>query len=176
LDQFEEYLLYHSGDRGQGSFYQELARAVTTPQLRVNFLIAIREDSLASLDYFKPLIPHLMDHRLKLGHLSGPAAQAAIREPITWYNQQWGTAIEIDPDLVEQVLQSVEVNQAILEDNGQAGRDVGPKSLEEMEISTPYLQLVMDRLWREEQGQGSTHLRLATLEALGGAPRSSGTT
>ncbi|XGB43119.1 MAG: WD40 repeat domain-containing protein [Nodosilinea sp. LVE1205-7] len=171
MDQFEEYLLYHSGDRGQGSFYQELARAVTTPQLRVNFLIAIREDSLASLDYFKPLIPHLMDHRLKLGHLSGPAAQAAIREPITWYNQQWGTAIEIDPDLVEQVLQSVEVNQAILEDNGQAGRDVGPKSLEEMEISTPYLQLVMDRLWREEQGQGSTHLRLATLEALGGAPQ-----
>jgi len=104
LDQFEEYLLYHSGDRGQGSFYQELARAVTTPQLRVNVLIAIREDSLASLDYFKPLIPHLMDHRLKLGHLSGPAAQAAIREPINWYNQQWGTAIEVDPDLVEQVL------------------------------------------------------------------------
>ncbi len=171
LDQFEEYLLYHSGDRGQGSFYQELARAVTTPQLRVNVLIAIRQDSLASLDYFKPLIPQLMDHRLQLGHLSGPAAQGAICQPITWYNQQWGTAIEVDPDLVEQVLQSVEVNQAILEDNGQGGRDVGPKSLEEMEISTPYLQLVMDRLWREEQGQGSTHLRLVTLEALGGAPQ-----
>ena len=171
LDQFEEYLLYHSGDRGQGSFYQELARAVTTPQLRVNVLIAIRQDSLASLDYFKPLIPQLMDHRLQLGHLSGPAAQGAICQPITWYNQQWGTAIEVDPDLVEQVLQSVEVNQAILEDNGQGGRDVGPKSLEDMEISTPYLQLVMDRLWREEQGQGSTHLRLVTLEALGGAPQ-----
>ncbi|MEB3314348.1 MAG: WD40 repeat domain-containing protein [Cyanobacteriota bacterium] len=171
LDQFEEYLLYHSGDRGQGSFYQELARVVTTPQLRVNVLIAIRQDSLASLDSFKPLIPHLMDHRLQLGHLSGPAAQGAICQPITWYNQQWGTAIEVDPDLVEQVLQSVEVNQAILEDNGQAGRHVGPKSLEEMEISTPYLQLVMDRLWREEQGQGSTHLRLATLAALGGAPQ-----
>ncbi|MBU6230209.1 MAG: WD40 repeat domain-containing protein, partial [Cyanobacteria bacterium REEB459] len=169
LDQFEEYLLYHSGDRGEGSFYQELARAVTTPQLRVNFLIAIRQDSLASLDYFKPLIPHLMDHRMRLGHLSGPAAQAAIREPINWYNQQWGTAIEIDPDLVEQVLQSVEVNQAILEDNGQGGRDIGPKSLPDMEIATPYLQLVMDRLWREEQDQGSTHLRMETLEALGGA-------
>jgi WD40 repeat protein len=171
LDQFEEYLLYHSGDRGEGSFYQELARAVTTPQLRVNFLIAIREDSLASLDSFKPLIPHLMDHWLRLGHLPGPAAQAAIREPINWYNQQWGTAIEIDPALVEQVLQSVEVNQVILEDNGQAGRHGSPKSLEAMEIATPYLQLVMDRLWRQEQGQGSTQLRIKTLEDLGGAAK-----
>jgi WD40 repeat protein len=171
LDQFEEYLLYHSGDRGEGSFYQELARAVTTPQLRVNFLIAIRQDRLASLDYFKPLIPHLMDHRLQLGHLDGAAAQAAIREPIKAYNQQWGAAIEIDPDLVEQVIQSVEVNQVILEDNGQAGRHGSPKSLEAMEIETPYLQLVMDRLWRQEQGQGSSQLQLKTLEDLGGAAK-----
>jgi hypothetical protein len=38
-------------------------------------------------------------------------------------------------------------------------------------IETPYLQLVMTRLWREEVSAGSHLLRLSTLNALGGAER-----
>src|ERR687883_515761 len=38
-------------------------------------------------------------------------------------------------------------------------------------IETPYLQLVMQRLWEEERADGSRTLRLATLERLGGAER-----
>ena len=38
-------------------------------------------------------------------------------------------------------------------------------------VETPYLQLVMNRLWAEELGSGSRCLRLETLEGLGGAQR-----
>src|SRR5439155_20314751 len=41
----------------------------------------------------------------------------------------------------------------------------GPK----MHVETPYLQLVLTRLWEEEMRAGSHVLRLATLEDLGGA-------
>jgi GGDEF domain-containing protein len=38
-------------------------------------------------------------------------------------------------------------------------------------IETPYLQLVMQRLWEVERARGSSLLRLATFEELGGAAR-----
>ena len=40
---------------------------------------------------------------------------------------------------------------------------------DEGRIEAPYLQLVMERLWREERSRGSGVLRLETLRALGGA-------
>ena len=40
---------------------------------------------------------------------------------------------------------------------------------EEIRVETPFLQLVMSRLWQEERARGSRTLRLATLNALGGA-------
>ena len=42
---------------------------------------------------------------------------------------------------------------------------------EECPIETPYLQLVMTRLWKEEMRAGSTVLHLATLERLGQSER-----
>jgi len=53
LDQFEEYFLYHENERGPGTLAEELPEALRRAGLRVNFLIGIREDSLASLDAFK---------------------------------------------------------------------------------------------------------------------------
>ena len=53
FDQFEEYFLYHPRDVGEGGFDAEFARAVTRPDLRANFLIALREDALPRLDRFK---------------------------------------------------------------------------------------------------------------------------
>ena len=50
LDQFEEYFLYHPDESGPGSFAHELVAVLTTPALRVNVLLALREDALARLD------------------------------------------------------------------------------------------------------------------------------
>src|SRR5205807_5104724 len=53
LDQFEEYFLYHEDD----PFADELAAAISEPGLRANFLLGLREDTLAKLDAFKGRIP-----------------------------------------------------------------------------------------------------------------------
>lgn len=167
LDQFEEYFLYHSEENGEGTFFSEFPRAVNASNLRVNFLISIREDAIADLDRFQSRIPGLFDHRLQIGHLDGRAAKEAIIKPIEYYNQQHGSVIAIEPSLVDAVLNEVQVGKVVLGDIGLGGIDAKPKSPAEMQIETPYLQLVMERLWKEERDQKSSLLRLETFKALG---------
>src|SRR5262245_25296238 len=76
--------------------------------------------------------------------------------------------MRIEPVLVEEVLDQVStgrIEQSItgvgaVEGTARAGR-----------IETPYLQLVLQRLWEVERAQGSDVMRLETFEALGGAER-----
>jgi len=171
LDQFEEYSLYHTEETGENTFYTEFSRAVNCRDLRVNFLISIRDDSIADLDRFQSRIPNLLEHRLQIGHLDGQAAREAIISPIEYYNQYHATTIDIEPTLVDAVLDEVQVGKVVLGDSGLAGIDVKPKSLSEMQIETPYLQLVMERLWKEEIDQGSSLLRLETFKTLGQADK-----
>ncbi len=172
LDQFEEYFLYHSREDGEGTFAVEFPRIVNNPELRVNFLIAIREDALAQLDRFKGRIPNLFENYLRLDHLSRTAAEEAVRKPLAAYNEQQGTdgsPVTIEDALVETVLDQVRTGQVQV---GETGRgevknvEVAPALTR---IETPYLQLVMTRLWQEEQSAGSQVLRQETLAHLGGA-------
>jgi WD40 repeat protein len=76
--------------------------------------------------------------------------------------------MRIESQLVEEVLDQVStgrIEQSItgvgaVEGTARAGR-----------IETPYLQLVLQRLWEVERAQGSEVMRLETFEALGGAER-----
>jgi WD40 repeat protein len=172
LDQFEEYFLYHP--RVAGGFDIELARAITRPDLRANFLIAIREDALAGLDRFKGLIPQLLDNYLRLRHLDRSAARMAMTKPLEQFNVQRVaelSPVSIEPELVEAVLDQVKTGQVRLEQGGAGGVGTATGGAVDQSIETPYLQLVMSRLWEEELGAGSHMLRLETLERLGGAAR-----
>ena len=84
-------------------------RSSTRPDLRVNFLLAIREDALAKLDAFKGRIPNVLGNYLRLEHLDPRAARAAIVEPIERYNELVAEdeAVEIEPALVDAVLEQV---------------------------------------------------------------------
>jgi len=173
LDQFEEYFLYHPAEGGAGTFAGEFPRVVNRPDLRVNFLVSIREDSLARLDRFKGRVPNLFDNYLRLEHLDREAARAAIEKPVEEYNRLQaadGPQVRVEPALVEVVLDQVRTGQVVL---GEAGRGlVGSRaSPGETQIETPFLQLVMTRLWDEETRAGSQTLRLETLKRLGGAER-----
>ena len=68
----------------------------------------------------------------------------------------------IEPELVAEVLAQVQTNQVFV---GESGRGTvasgGPARVE-----TPYLQLVMSRLWAEEVQAGASVLRLATLQPV----------
>lgn len=173
LDQFEEYFLYHPQEDGDHSFAVQFARAVNRPDLRVSFLISIREDALAKLDRFKGRIPNLFDNYLRIDHLGRDAARAAITEPAQTYNSfHHESPVSIDTELVDAVLNQVKTDEVVL---GAGGRGAIEKESNQPtadeRIETSYLQLVMTRLWQEEIGAGSRTLRLTTLETLGGAKR-----
>jgi hypothetical protein len=168
LDQFEEYFLYHAQD---DAFADQFPNAVMQADAPVSFLISIREDSLAKLDRFEGRIPLLFDNYLRIEHLDREAARTAIEEPIQQYNRLRaadGQKVSIETKLVEAVLDQVKTGQVIL---GAAGRGVVKGQATEAQIETPYLQLVMTRLWDEEVRLGSSTLRLETLQLLGGAER-----
>ena len=160
LDQFEEYFLYHERDE----FADELAAAIREPGLRANFLLGLREDALAKLDAFKGRIPNLFANYLRLDHLDRQGGRAAILGPIERYNELTGETAEVEPGLVEAVLDQVAAGEV---DVGRAGR--GGVQKDEDRIEAPYLQLVLERLWQVERERGSSVLRLATLRDLGGA-------
>jgi hypothetical protein len=178
LDQFEEYFLYHPQQESEGTFAVEFPRAVNRPDLRVNFLLSLREDALASLDRFKGRIPGLFDNILRIEHLDREAAREAIVRPIEQYNRllvgqdQQARQVEIEPALVEAVLAQVQTGQVVI---GQAGRGVVATSLGQQAgetlVETPYLQMVLNRVWDEEMRAKSRTLRLVTLERLGGASK-----
>jgi WD40 repeat protein len=167
LDQFEEYFLYN---RPGDLFARQLAELVQRPGLRVNVLIGMREDALARLDALKASIPNLLANRLRLERLDRAAGKAAIVGPIGRYNELAADVdrVELDPDLVEAVLDEVTAGRV---DLGVAGRGVVAGGLDEDRIEAPFLQLVLARLWEVETQRGSRTLQLATLRELGGAGR-----
>lgn len=171
LDQFEEYFLYHASDSAHAlSFERELACAINSPEVDANFLITLREDGLSKLDRFRTRIPNLMGNLLRLQHLDISAAEEAIRKPLEVYKNSIAkprTPVGIEDDLVHAILNQVQSGRVTL--SGAAG--VGETRSDEVNvrIETPFLQLVMTRLWEEEVKAGSEILRLKTLEDLGGA-------
>ena len=70
--------------------------------------------------------------------------------------------------MIDVVLEKVKTGELIV---GDVGRGVAQGSNIKQQIETPYLQLVMSRLWSEELGQNSRVLHLNTLHRLGGAQR-----
>jgi hypothetical protein len=168
LDQFEEYFLYHPDEGGDGTFALEFPRVVVRPDLHVNFLVSIREDALAKLDRFKGRIPNLFDNYLRLEHLDREAGREAIEKPVEEYNRLRETQVSLEPALVDAVLEQVQTGQVVLGETGR-GTIRGRPTSTEARIETPYLQMVMTRLWDEELRAGSPVLKLDTLNKLGGA-------
>ena len=173
LDQFEEYFLYSSRESREGRFADELSRCVGREDLRANFLIALREDAYAGLgDHFKGRIANVYRNYLHLERLDRRSAREAIERPIEFFNSvhRGVEPMSIDSDLVDAVLDQVragEVGRNQVGIGGVSGRDGAARGAHGYE--TPYLQLVMSRLWQRERESGSHVLRRATLEELGGA-------
>jgi WD40 repeat protein len=145
LDNFEEYVLYHGLE---GPLSEALPELLRRPGLRVNVLLALRDDALAELDEFAGRIPELFSNLLRLDRLDREEGRAAILGPLGRYSELAGEPFTAEDALVEAVLDEV-------------WTDAG--------IETPYLQLVLERLWERERETGSRELRLSTLREIGGA-------
>ena len=159
-DQFEELFVYP----GAEAFAAALAEVVRAPHLRVNVLLALREDALSELDVFTGRIPNVFGNYLSLERLDRAAARDAVLGPLARYNELSNRAIEIEPQLVEAVLDDVEIGRLPLD--GPVGATANGAV---RRIEAPYLQLVMQALWEAERINGSELLRLETFDALGRA-------
>ncbi len=170
LDQFEEYLLYHA-DPGPTSFDAELASAINRRSVGARFLIALRDDGLAKLDRFRKRIPNLLGNTLRLQRLSVSAAREAIEGPLRVYNERLGPGqlqVAIEPALIDGVLSEVRADQ--VSTGAAVGKGLVHSATASDEIETAYLQLVMERLWRERTTVNShQEMRRETLDRLGGA-------
>lgn len=176
LDQFEEYFLYHPEDSGAGSFAVEFPAAVNDSRLSLNVLISLREDSLAKLDRFKQQLPNLFANRLQIDHLDRTAAIDAIRKPIEEFNRKLppdSHKASVEPALIQDVLDQVKVGQIQTSEADVSADQPAhphPAESEALRVETPFLQLVMTRLWEEESRlQSPPRLRQDTLQRLGGA-------
>jgi WD40 repeat protein len=174
LDQFEDYFLYHDREDGEGTFAVEFPRVINDANLRVNVLLSLREDAWAKLDRFEGQIPNLFGNYVRVNHLSWDAARRAIERPIAKYNDRLpaGEATyAIEPALVDAVLDEVKTGRGLA--IGESGTAVEAVSVQlgRPQIETPFLQLVMERLWRATVVARSHELRKQTLVALGGAEK-----
>ena len=172
LDQFEEYFLYHPVSEDENSFDVELARAVNRQDINASFVFSMREDGLSKLDRFQGRIPNLLTNLLRLEHLDRQAANAAIRKPLDEYNRRLADgngSVKIEDGLVEELLNQLRAGNVTLELTGRGQIKSGAVDAEcDTRIETPFLQMVLRRLWEQEQYERSHKLRLATLEKLGG--------
>jgi WD40 repeat protein len=176
FDQFEEYFLYHPHEAGEGTFAEEFPKAMNDASLPLHVLISLREDSLAKLDRFKTQIPTLFANRLRIDHLDRDAAIDAILKPVQVFNRHLPAGshkASVEPALIQDVLDQVKVGQI------SAGGEYQPSTsaqqaaaAQTLRVETPFLQLVMTRLWEEErQSAFPPRLRKATLERLRGAEK-----
>jgi len=173
LDQFEEYFQYHpdeGNDERLTGFAAELARIVNDPSLPVHVLLSIREDAWAKLDRFEGHVPALFANYVRVDHLDLDGARDAIEGPIEAWNRSLPEdeePFEIEPALVDAVLAATAGGQLTF----QSGGETSAAEASGDRVEAPFLQLVLERLWRDTLAAGEHTLTLARLEALGGAAR-----
>lgn len=176
FDQFEDFFLHPDFFSGKGSFGEEFPKAVTDATVPAHFLLSLRDDSLSKLDFFKGRIQGAMN-TLRLRHLSRALARQAITGPIEKYNGERHTSFQIEEGLIDQILDDVRVGKVKLESQGQANVEAAEAVNADSnadQIETPYLQLVLQRLWKDENTQTTHQLTLDTLvnkDKLGGVQR-----
>ncbi len=169
FDQFEDIFLHPEFLGGENSFGDEFAKTLNCKDLPANFVISMRDDALAKMDIFKGKVPNMMKNILRLYHLDRAATEIAIRKPLEKYNEEFGTNFTIEDELVETLLNDLQVDKIKFETQGQAAVnqiDCAPEKVGEdnnYRVETPYLQLVMKRLWENPLTQETQKLMLSTL-------------
>src|SRR6185369_17437336 len=105
-------------------------------------------DAWAKLDLFEGRIPRLFGNYVRVEHLNRSGAREAIERPVEEWNNRLAPGehrYTLEPALVDAVLDAAASGGLTLtHDDPRAD----PTASSTEEIEAPYLQLVMDRLWR----------------------------
>jgi WD40 repeat protein len=172
LDQFEEYFLYGSRDARSGRLADEIADCLKRADVPANFLISIREDAYSALgDLFKGRVSNVYGNYLHLEFLAWDEARTAIEKPLERFNRGLpdDEHVSIEPGLVDDVLADIATTESGAVEGDAEGPARPASRRERRRVETPYLQLVMERLWTVATAAGERVLRRATLAQLGGS-------
>ena len=137
-----------------------------------SYLLSLREDALARLDLFDGRIPDLMDRLLRIESLDLAGGREAIVAPLAVHNERrapGAAAVDIEPALVDAVLQQVRRDRIIVSEYALGTRARDRPDHDRAQIETAFLQLVMTRLWETARQQGSPVMQRRMLEELNGA-------
>ena len=134
FDQFEEYFLYHPDDDGPETLAGALPAVVNEPDLRVNFMLSIREDSLAKLDRFKKDIP-IFANVLRIHPLDKQAAADAIEEPLKRWKENGDGGYRAEPAFVTAVIDEVAARRG--HDGGRRSSRRAPTGTRPTEPASP---------------------------------------
>jgi len=136
LDQFEELFTTHR-DRWQEAkgFFLQLREALDAlPNLGVVF--TMREDHVAKLDPYAPLLPHRLRARFRMERLSKGAALAAVKGPLKDTSRSFAQGVA--EQLVEELLK-----ERVATAPGET-TEIGGEFVEPVQ-----LQVVCQSLWRD---------------------------
>jgi WD40 repeat protein len=157
LDQFEQYFVYHPDQ--EEPFADEFCRALSSRDLQANFLVSIREDWLASLDRFIGRVPDFFDNSIRVEHLDRDSAKAAIRDPVSKYNEEidkhrgepdfFRQKVKIEDQFIEEALNQLAELDFNYEDLGTFVK-TEPR---ERPIQASALQIVLQHVWNRVKNQ-----------------------
>lgn len=172
LDQFEIFLSDTNSKSdfrtGAGSFGEEISKVLNSSDLPANFMISLRDDALSQLDFFRDRVPNLIKNTLRLEHLDHQSAKDAIVKPLERYNtDNEDSSFSITDELVKKLLEELKVGKINFEANFETESNQSRSNVLTDRIETPFLQLVMDRLWQEVKDKKEANeqiIELVTLE------------
>lgn len=171
FDQFEIFLSDTESKpeykTGKNSFGDEFAKVLNAADLPANFMISLRDDALSQMDFLKDKAPDLMKNTLRLEHLDLKAARDAIVRPLEQYNSEnENSSFEISEELVQILLEDLKVGKINFDANSESDPNQIQSNTSNDKIETPFLQLVMNRLWQEVKDKTEKSEQLIDLDTL----------
>jgi hypothetical protein len=154
FDQLEELFGFYPPDwrRQQEDFFEQIAAAqAADPSLRVVFII--REDYLAQLDPFAPLLLEKLRVRFRVERLRQPEALLAVTGPLE------GTGCSYAPGVAEELVDELLRTRVL-------GPDGKPMEVEGQYVEPVQLQVVCQSLWRSLP-PGTTEITRDQLQQFG---------
>ena len=139
FDQFEELFLL--GNQQEQELFTETVKAIVTNKaLKCKVILVMREEFIARLDDMEEQLPMLRQMRVRIKPLTDEVIKKEVI-PLTCHHYQIQLIPEIDPapEIPSEHAPSHPVAEAIV-------RHVQGKS---RDISLPYIQMYLDRLWIE---------------------------
>lgn len=134
FDQMEE--LYIDGTEEEQEQFYQVIRQITDDQLQCTVMLIIREEYLGSLDSMEKLLPTLFDFRLRVEPMTENSVREVLRKSFEKFN------IRLQPpeeDRLSEIIANISRTR-----EGAGG--ITMKSL----IELPYLQVYLDRLYRQD--------------------------